>query len=102
MCPPTSSCQRTWSSCILYKIVDSVTSRTNNYKKARRILARILGGHKKSLPVSSEAFKEALSAEPTVDRLKKAEDLMMLVAAWEVTPYISKLTTLGPTYQQGV
>ena len=86
----------------LYEIVYTLTSRTNNYQKARRILARILGGHKKSLPVSSEAFKRALSDEPTVDRLKRAEDLTMLVAAWEVTPYISKLTTLGPVYQQGV
>ena len=71
----------------LYEIVNTVTSRTNDYQKARRILARVLAGHKESLPVKSEAFREVLSAEPTVDRLKKAEDLMLLVAAWEVTPY---------------
>ena len=45
---------------------------------------------------------QALKNEPTVDLLKKAKDLMLLVAAWEVTPYISKLTTLGPTYEKGI
>ena len=45
---------------------------------------------------------QALKNEPTVDFLKKAKDLMLLVAAWEVTPYISKLTTLGPLYKKGV
>ena len=86
----------------LYEIVNTVMSRTNSYQKARRVLARVLGAHKKSLPVNSEEFMQALKNEPTVDFLKKAKDLMLLVAAWEVTPYISKLPTLGPIYRKGV
>ena len=77
-------------------------NRTNCYQKARRILARVIAGHKVSLPVGSESFKEVLRAEPTVDCLRKAADLMLLVAAWEVTPSIPKLTTLGPVYKKGV
>ena len=50
--------------------------------------------------MGSETFKEVLRAEPTVDRLKKAADLMLLVAAWEVAPSIPKLTTLGPIYKK--
>ena len=72
----------------LYKLVNTVTSRTNDYPKARRILARVLAGHKESLPVKSESFREVLSTEPAVDRLRKAADLMLLVAACKVTPYI--------------
>ena len=86
----------------LYEIVNTVMSRTNSYHKARRVLARVLGAHKKSLPVNSDEFMQALKNEPTVDFLKKAKDLMLLVAAWEVTPYISKLKTLGPIYRKGV
>ena len=40
--------------------------------------------------------------EPTVDLLNKARDLMLLVAAWEVTPHVSKLSTLGPVYKHGL
>ena len=54
------------------------------------------------LPVRSEYFKEALRAEPTVDRLRRAADLMLLVAAWEVAPLVPKLTTLSPVYRKGV
>ena len=73
--PPNIKLSKVKNVVELYKIVDSVTSRTNNYKKARRILARILAGHKKTLPVGSEAFTRALQDEPTVDLLKKAEDM---------------------------
>ena len=86
----------------LYKIVNSVMARTNRYEKARRVLARILNAHKESLPVGSEKMREALIKEPTVDLLNKARDLMLVVAAWEVTPHVPKLSTLGPVYEHGI
>lgn len=85
----------------LYQLANEVMERTNCYKKAQRILARVMAGHKMSLPVRSKFFKEVLRAEPTVDCLRRAADLMLLVAAWEVAPSISKLTTLGPIYKRG-
>jgi hypothetical protein len=45
----------------LYEIVNTVMSRTNSYQKAHRVLARVLGAHKKSLPVNSEVFMQAYS-----------------------------------------
>ena len=45
---------------------------------------------------------KALEMEPTVSLLNKARDLMLVVSAWEVTPHVSKLTTLGPVYERGV
>ena len=83
----------------MYEIVNTM-SRTNSYQKAHRVLARVLSANKKSLPVNSEDFKQVLRNEPTVYLLKKAKDQMLLVAVWEVTPYISKLTTLGPIYRK--
>ena len=59
-------------------------ARTNSYKKARRVLARILAAHKKSIPVGSEDMMKALEEEPTVSLLNKARDLMLMVSAWEV------------------
>ena len=70
----------------MYQLANEVMERTNNYTKARRILATVMAGHKVSLPVGSKSFKEALRAEPTVDRLRRAADLMLLVAAWEGRP----------------
>ena len=85
----------------LYQLANEVMERTNCYTKAQRILARVIAGHKASLPAGSESFKEVLRAEPTVDRLRRAADLMLLVAAWEVAPSILKLTTLGPVDKKG-
>ena len=85
----------------LYQLANEVMERTNCYTKAQRILARVIAGHKASLPAGSESFKEVLRAEPTVDRLRRAADLMLLVAAWEVAPSILKLTTLGPVNKKG-
>ena len=40
--------------------------------------------------------------EPSVDYLNKARDLMLVVAAWEVTLHVPKLSTLGPVYEHGI
>ena len=79
----------------LLEIINTMMARTNPYEMACRVLARILSAHKKSLPVGGEEMKEALMKEPTMDLLNKARDLMLVVAAWEVTPHVYKLTTLG-------
>ena len=76
--------------------------RTNKYKKARRMVARILLAHKKSIPVGGEDMKKALQVEPSVNLLNKARDLMLVVSAWEVTPLVPKLESLGPVYERGV
>ena len=47
-------------------------------------------------------MKEALMKEPTVDLLNKARDLMLVVTAWEVTPHVPELSTLGPLYKYGI
>ena len=47
-------------------------------------------------------MKEALNDEPTVNLLKKAQDLMLMVAAWEVTSQVPKLITLVPVYEHGI
>ena len=44
----------------------------------------------------------ALTAEQSVHFLNQAWDLMLVVAAWEVTPHVHKLTTLGPVYECGI
>ena len=41
-------------------------------------------------------------ALPTVNLLNKARDLMLVVSAWEVTPHVPKLSTIGPEYKHGV
>ena len=66
------------------------------------MLARVLSAHKKSFPVGSEKIREALTKEPTVDLLNKAQDLMLMVAAWEVTPHVPRLPALGPVYEHGI
>ena len=76
--------------------------RTNKYEKAQRVLARILAAHKKSIPVGGESMMKALKMEPTVTLLNKARDLMLVVSAWEVTPLVPKLESLGPVYERGV
>merc|ERR1712082_565561 len=86
----------------LREILNSVMLRTNKYEKAQRIVARILAAHKKSTPVGGEKMKEALQAEPTVNLLNKARDLMFMVSSCEVTPLIPKLENLGPVYNKGV
>ena len=86
----------------LREILNSVMLYTNKYEKARRIVARILAAHKKSTPVGGEKMKEALQAEPTVNLLNKARDLMFMVSSWEVTPLVPKLENLGPVYNKGV
>merc|ERR1711951_288074 len=45
----------------LYKLANEVMERTNDYTKARRILARVMVGHKVYLPVGSESFRKALN-----------------------------------------
>merc|ERR1711888_15945 len=75
----------------LREILNSVMLYTNEYEKARRIVARILAAHKKSVPVGGEEMKKALQVEPTVNLLNKARDLMLVVSAWEVTPLVPKL-----------
>ena len=85
----------------LREVVNSVMAYTNCYEKARRILARILCAHKKSILADSENMKKALEQEPTVDLLNKARDLMLVVSAWEVTPHVPKLSTIGPVYERG-
>merc|ERR1712239_63288 len=82
--------------------LNSVMLKTNKYEKARRIIARILAAHKKSIPVGGEEMKKALQVEPTVNLLNKARDLMLVVSAWEVTPLVPKLENLGPVYNKGV
>ena len=57
---------------------------------------------KKSSPVGGEKLKEALNKEPTVNLLNKAQDLMLMVAAWEVTPHVPRLPALGPVYEHGI
>ena len=47
-------------------------------------------------------MKGALQVEPTVNLLNKARDLMLVVSAWEVTPLVPKLESLGPVYERGV
>ena len=47
-------------------------------------------------------MKEALMKEPTVNLPNKAQDLMFVVAAWEVTSQMPKLSTLGPVYEHGI
>ena len=86
----------------LLEIINTMMARTNPYEMACRVLARILSAHKKSLPVGGEEMKEALMKEPTIDLLNKARDLMLVVAAWEVTPHVPKLSTLGPVYEHGI
>merc|ERR1712120_68975 len=86
----------------LREILNSAMLRTNKYEKARRVVARILAAHKKSIPVGGEDVKRALQVEPTVDLLNKARDLMFMVSAWEVTPLVPKLENLGPVYEKGV
>merc|ERR1711867_353487 len=86
----------------LREILNSVMLRTNNYEKARRVVARILAAHKKPIPVGEEDVKKALQVEPTVDLLNKARDLMLVVSAWEVTSFVPKLESLGPVYEKGV
>ena len=76
--------------------------RTSKYEKARRVVARILAAHKESMPAGSENMKKALQVEPTVNLLNKARDLMLVVSAWEVTPLVPKLESLGPVYERGV
>ena len=56
----------------LREIINSVMLRTNKYEKARRVVARILAAHKKSIPVGGEDVKKALQVEPTVNLLIKA------------------------------
>ena len=65
-------------------------------------MARILAAHKKSIPVGDEDMKKALQVEPSVNLLNKARDLMLVVSAWEVTPLVPKLESLGPVYERGV
>merc|ERR1711867_357778 len=79
----------------LREILNSAMLRTNKYEKARRVVARILAAHKKSIPVGGEDVKRALQVEPTVDLLNKARDLMFMVSAREVTPLVHKLESLG-------
>merc|ERR1712120_18921 len=86
----------------LREILNSVMLRTNKYEKARRVVARILAAHKKSIPVGGEDIKKALQVEPTVNLLNKARDLMMVVSALDVTPHVPKLENLGPVYEKGV
>merc|ERR1712121_528773 len=86
----------------LREILNSAMLRTNKYEKARRVVARILAAHKKSIPVGGEDVKRALQVEPTVDLLNKARDLMFVVSAWEVTPLVPKLESLGPVNEKGV
>merc|ERR1711895_285402 len=86
----------------LREILNSAMLRTNKYEKARRVVARILAAHKKSIPVGGEDIKKALQVEPTVNLLNKARDLIFMVSAWEVTPLVPKLESLGPVYEKGV
>ena len=86
----------------LREIINSIMLRTNKYEKARRVVARILAAHKTSIPVGGEDIKKALQMEPSVDLLNKARDLMLVVSAWEVTPFVPKLESLGPVYEKGV
>ena len=86
----------------LREIINSVMLRTNNYEKARRVVARILAAHKKPIPVGEKDVKKALQVEPSVDLLNKARDLMLVVSAWEVTQFVPKLESLGPVYEKGV
>ena len=60
-----------------------------------------MAGHKVFLPVKGESLKKVLKAEPTIDRLRRTADLMLLVAVWEVTPLIPNVTTLSPFYKKG-
>ena len=86
----------------LREIINSIMLRTNKYEKARRIVARILVAHKKPIPDGGKDVKKALQVEPSVNLLNKARDLMLVVSAWKVTPFVPKLESLGPVYEKGV